>query len=218
MTSATIRVLVADDHGVLRDGLRSLVDSQDDMVVVAEVQRGDEVLGAVRDARPGVLVLDLSMPGGGGMGALAALSEAALSVNVLVLSMHEEPDLVRRALDGGALGYVGKRAAGAQLIDAIRAVAGGQSYVDAELLRSLEQSPQQDRFSHPALGVLSPREREVLRHVANGFTNKETAGVLELSVKTVEGYRARVMRKLGAEGRVDLVRHAVRFGLVEPQA
>ncbi len=218
MSAAPIRVVLADDHGVLRDGIRILVESQDDMAVVAEVERADEVVSAVREAAPGVLVLDLSMPGGGGLGAMEALSRADLAVNTLVLTMHEEPAYVQRALDAGALGYVGKRVVGTQLLDAIRAVAEGRSHVDAALLQALEKSKATDDPDNQPLGALSPREQEVLRYVANGFTNQETADALSLSVKTVEGYRARLMRKLGARGRVDLVRHAVRFGLIDPLA
>ncbi len=216
--STAIRVVLADDHGVLRDGIRILVESQEDMEVVAEVERADQVVDAVRGSEPGVLVLDLSMPGGGGLSAMEALSQARVPVNVLVLTMHEEPAYVQRALEAGALGYVGKRVVGTQLLDAIRTVADGRSHVDPDLLQALEKSRQTDDPDNQPLGALSPREQEVLRYVANGFTNQETADALSLSVKTVEGYRARLMRKLGARGRVDLVRHAVRFGLIDPLA
>jgi DNA-binding NarL/FixJ family response regulator len=218
MNSVPIRVVLADDHGVLRDGIRILVESQDDMHVVAEVARGDTVVDAVRDVDAAVLVMDLSMPGGGGLGAMEALTEAEIQVNILVLTMHEEPAYVQRALDAGALGYVGKRVVGTQLLDAIRSVADGRSHVSPDLLQALEKSKQTDDPDNQPLGALSPREQEVLRYVANGFTNQETADALTLSVKTVEGYRARLMRKLGARGRVDLVRHAVRFGLIDPLA
>ncbi len=214
--SAPTRVVLADDHGILRDGIRMLVDGQADMEVVAEVARADEVVAAVRDHAPQVLVLDLSMPGGGGLGAMASLRAEGLQVNVLVLTMHEEAAFVKSALDAGALGYVGKRVVGTQLLDALRTVAEGRDHVDPSLLASIERArPAQDPENSP-LGILSPREQEVLRFVANGHTNQETADALSLSVKTVEGYRARLMRKLGAGGRVDLVRHAVRFGLIEP--
>lgn len=218
MNTTPIRVVLADDHGVLRDGIRILVESQEDMTVVAEVERADAVVTAVADTQPAVLVLDLSMPGGGGLGAMAALKAASVSVNVLVLTMHEEPAYVQQALEAGALGYVGKRVVGTQLLDAIRAVADGRHHVDAELMAALEKSRQSDDPDNQPLGALSPREQEVLRYVANGFTNQETADALTLSVKTVEGYRARLMRKLAARGRVDLVRHAVRFGLIDPLA
>jgi DNA-binding NarL/FixJ family response regulator len=209
-------VILADDHGILRDGLRIIVESQSDMKVVGEVARADEVLDAVRDFRPQVLVLDLSMPGGGGFGAIAALSGAAVDVHILVLTMHEEPAYVQKALKAGAIGYVCKRVVGTQLLDAIRAVARGVRHVDADLLQALEKSKESEDSGNQPLKALSPREQKVLRFVANGFTNQETADALTLSVKTVEGYRARLMRKLGARGRVDLVRHAVRFGLIDP--
>lgn len=215
-SGGTIRVLLADDHAILRDGLRILVDGEPDLEVVGEVDRADAVVGAARDGRADVVVLDLSMPGDG-LTAIPRIRASGLATRVLVLTMHEEPGPLRSALKAGAAGYVAKRVAASQLLDAIRAVHAGRSYIsaslDPEALREvLAPEPRPTDRSYDNLSV---REAEVLWLIARGHTNREAAGKLHLSIKTVEGYRARVMRKLGAKTRVDLVAQARRLGLLD---
>jgi len=205
-----IRVAIADDHGVVRDGLRLLLDNEPDMEVVAMISDGAGIVDTVRSRGPDVLVLDLSMPSGG-IEALDAMRGAGLPTRVLILTMHERAGYARRALESGAAGYMVKRAASRALVDAVRRVAGGDTYLDPEVAENL------DSDDVPLLEPrvpLSPRELEVLRFIAEGYTNQETADQLGLSVKTVEGYRARVAQKLSARSRADLVRYAIQCGLL----
>ncbi|MFT7621020.1 MAG: two-component system response regulator NreC [Myxococcota bacterium] len=212
-----IRVLIADDHGIMRDGLRTLIDSQPDLQVVGEVDRADVVCDAAVELAADLVVLDLTMPGGGGLSALPNLQRLRPRPRVLVLTMHDRTAYLRQALEAGADGYVVKAAAGSVLLDAIRTVAGGERFIHASLP---EGGVDEVLAAADADGVtdtvaLSPREQEVLEFVAAGYTNREAADKLGLSVKTVEGYRARLARKLGARSRVDLVRFAIMRGLLD---
>ena len=204
----SIGVVIADDHGVLRDGIRGLVQSQPDMRVLAEVDRADAVLDAARGAD--VVLLDLTMPGGGGLSVLPELVKSS-GARILVLSMHEESGYVDRAMEAGAHGYVAKSAAADQLIDAIRATYNGEVPVLVSVVEADDEPSQVSSM----LGQLSRREREVLKHIAQGYTNQQTADRLDLSIKTVEGYRARLARKLDARDRVDLVKVALASGLLD---
>ena len=215
-----IRVLIADDHGIMRDGLRTLIDSQPDLVVVGEVDNADDVKPMADSETADVVLLDISMPGGG-LNALERLRQHGSAPRVLMLTMHDRTAYLRQALDAGADGYVVKRAAGTVLLDAIRTVAEGGRYVHASLpeggldeVLAQPRTPPADAAAGP---TLSPREREVLRFVAAGYTNREAADKLGLSVKTVEGYRARLAKKVGARSRVDLVRFALEQGLVDSE-
>lgn len=205
-----IRVVIADDHGVVREGLRLLVDAQTDMELVAELDDGDRVLEKVREHHPDLVVLDLSMPSSG-LDAIQELRSAGLETRVMVLTMHERPAYARRAIDAGANGYMVKRAAANELLSAMRRVAGGEEVVDGAIGEQLEASD--EPLLEPRV-PLSPREVEVLKFIAEGHTNQETADQLGLSVKTVEGYRARVAQKLSARSRADLVRYALQIGLL----
>ncbi len=204
----SIGVVIADDHGVLRDGIRGLVQSQPDMRVLAEVDRADAVLEAAKGAD--VVLLDLTMPGGGGLSVLPELVKLS-GARILVLSMHEESGYVDRAMAAGAHGYVAKSAAADQLLDAIRATYQGEIPVLVSVVEADDEPSQVSSM----LGQLSRREREVLKHIAQGYTNQQTADRLDLSIKTVEGYRARLARKLDARDRVDLVRVALASGLLD---
>ena len=208
----SISVLVADDHGVIRDGLRLLINSQPDLRVVAEVNDAALVAPAVEEARPDVVLLDLSMPGGGGFRALADLKRAKSRARVLVVTMHDNSSYLEKSLEAGAAGYVVKEAASDLLLDAIRQVNAGQQVIHGppSLGRTTPEEPLESTGMR-----LSRREREVLQFIANGHTNREAADQLNLSIKTVEGYRARLVRKIGARNRVDLVRFAMREGLID---
>ena len=205
-----IRVVIADDHGVVREGLRLLVDAQNDMELVAELDDGARVVEKVREHSPDLVVLDLSMPSSG-LDAIQELRNAGLDTRVMVLTMHERPAYARRALDAGANGYMVKRAAASELLAALRKVASGEEVVDNVLAEQL--AADDEPLLEPRV-PLSPREVEVLRFIAEGHTNQETADQLGLSVKTVEGYRARVAQKLSARSRADLVRYALQTGLL----
>ncbi len=210
------RVLIADDHAMLREGLRLLIDAQEDMSVVGEVADTTSVVDATRKTEPDVLLLDISMPGGGGLSAIDALRASGLSPRVLVLTMHEQAAYLRQAMAKGVSGYLVKRVASEQLIQAIRAVREGRIHIDATIQNGdsravLDTNPE----CRELLESLSPREREVLLLVAGGHTNQEAAERLAISVKTVEGYRARVMRKIGARNRADLVRFAIEVGWLD---
>jgi len=207
-----IRVFIADDHTLLRSGLRLLIDAQADMEVVGEAGDLAQAKREVAAASPDVLTLDLSMPGAAGMASISLIRRLFPRVRVLVVTMHDDPAYVRTALALGAVGYVVKSAADSELISAIRAVSQGRIFVDAEHA----VAPAAATLNSPAaIDSLSAREREVLALVAQGHTNQAAADQLGLSVKTVESHRARLMEKLGLTNRADLTRFAVECGLLD---
>lgn len=213
-----IRVLLADDHAVLRSGLKLLLDPRADMVVVGEAGDGAEVLPLAEEHEPDVILLDLTMPRLGGLEVLPLLRQRVPAARVVILTMHDDQSYLRQALRMGAAGYVLKKAADVEVIGAIRAVMRGDVYVHPSLTRSLleEMIPNQERSDTDDLwSTLSEREQEVLRLVALGYTNQEIAGQLALSVKTVETYRARGMEKLALPSRAALVRFALARGLLD---
>lgn len=212
-----IRILIADDHAVLRAGLRMLLDAQPDMEVVGEAQDGQEALERVRQLTPDVVLLDVTMPRAGGLEVIEAIRRTSPRSRVLMLTMHDDEGYLKEALAAGGSGYVLKRAADAELLTAIRAVHRGGTYLHHEHARALlegmvDRQRTQEAGQEP---VLSRREQEVLRLIALGYTNRQAAEMLYLSVKTVETYRARVMAKLGLHTRAELVRYALRHGLLE---
>jgi two-component system response regulator NreC len=214
-----IRIVIADDHALVRDGLRALLATQPDMEVVGEVGDALSVAKKAVEASADVVLLDIAMPGGGGLAAIAEIGRARREARVVVLTMHESQRYQRRAMDMGAVAYVPKRLAASELIDAIRRVHAGEVAAEVALVGAPAGLPPGLRRSGPRpSSELSPREREVLEMVAAGLTNRETAERLGVSIKTIEGYRARLMRKIGATSRADLVRHAIQLGLLEVHA
>jgi DNA-binding NarL/FixJ family response regulator len=211
-----IRVVIADDHAIVRDGLRSLIEAQPGLQVVGEAADGYDAWQRARELAPDVLLLDLSMPGMSGADAAERIATDCPRVRVLVLTMHEERGYVTRLLRTGAAGYVLKRTASAELVRAIRAVAAGGTYVDPSLAGALlaEPASRAGRAAGPdgAAAELSAREAEVLRLVAHGHSNKEIAAALEIGVKTVETHKANGMAKLGVSNRAALVRFALDAG------
>lgn len=207
------RIVLADDHAVLRSGLKMLLNAQNDLIVVGEATDGQEALEAVRASSPDLLLLDISMPKSDGLQVLQQVRRLHPSVRVLVLTMHEEEGYLRRALEAGAAGYCPKSAADAELISAVRAVMRGNVYIHPSQTKMLL-----DKMVTPAVeesvssNELSEREQAVLRLVALGNTNQEIAEQLALSVKTVETYRGRGMAKLGLASRAALVRFAMQQG------
>ena len=216
----SIRVFITDDHGILRGGLRALINGQLDMEVVGEAASGPEAESGVKETEPDVLLMDISMPGGGGLAAIAAIKAIRPRTRVLVLTVHDELGYVRAAADAGAIGYVVKNAVDTELLAAIRAVAEGRTFMDISAGQGLAQSSM-SRKAPATLGgreatQLTGREREVMARVAEGFTNSQIAEELRLGVKSVETYRARVMEKLGLTSRSDLVRFALEAGILAP--
>jgi DNA-binding NarL/FixJ family response regulator len=199
-----------------------LIDTQDDMEVVGEASTAAECVKLAPPLDPDVVVLDISMPGGSGIGAIETLRKSGSRSRVLVLTMHEEAAYVRTALAAGAAGYVTKDATPAEILGAIRSVSRGRSHLAVPLSTAtlddiLSRGPGRDSAVGGPTDVLSPRELEVLRFVAQGFTSREVAERLELSVKTVESYRARLGGKLGLRSRADLVRYALESGVLNDE-
>ena len=216
----TTRVLLADDHAVLRAGLRLLLTGQNEFEVVAEASTGSAALSLAEKLQPDLILLDLSMPGLGGMDVLPTLRKMTPSAKILILTMHDDPQYLRQALKQGASGYVLKKAADAELISAIRAVLRGEMYVHPSMTRVLlEDILPETKFSSADLtwASLSEREQEVLKMVALGHTSAEIADQLSLSAKTVETYRARGMEKLGLRTRAALVKFALQEGLIKKE-
>ncbi len=209
-----IRIILADDHSILRAGLKLLIENQPDMEVVGEVGDHSLVLEAVKIANPRVLALDWSMPGGNPVRVLEELTLKYPGTRVIVLTMHEDPAYVRLALGAGASGYLLKSAADSELIQAIRQIAKGGIYT--QVPKALEvDSPGEKSLVGSKLEQLSQREREVLGQIAQGHTNQAIADRLFLSVKTVESYRARLMAKLGLKSRAELTQFSLESGLFE---
>ncbi|MEW6336121.1 MAG: response regulator [Acidobacteriota bacterium] len=210
------RILIADDHGVLRAGLRALLNADKDMHVVDEAPDGDAALRLARVHRPDVVVLDMSMPGPGGVEVVKRLRESVPKTRVLVLTVHEDPGLLREVLRAGAAGYVVKRAVESELLNAIHAVSRGEIYVHPSMTRALlPDQPQVQAGPRDGVAALSPREVDVLKRIARGYTNRQIADELHLSVRTVETHRANLMGKLGLESRVELVRWAAERKLLD---
>ncbi len=210
------RILLADDHAVLRAGLRLLIEAQADMTCVGEAGDGVELLAQVERLRPDLVLLDLSMPRLGGLAALPEIRRKAPGARILVLTMHADDEYLRQSLKAGAAGYVLKQAADQELLLAIRAVMRGEVYIHPAMTRSLlGDLVDRSRDATAAAreeDALSEREAEVIKQVARGHTNQEIADRLGLSVKTVETYRARAMEKLGLANRAALVRYALEKG------
>ncbi len=211
-----IRLLLADDHGIVRAGLRALLDAQSDMVVVAEVDNGTDAIASTRELVPNVVVADLSMPGGG-LEAIRGITALGLKSRVLVLTVHAEERYLLPVLEAGGSGYVRKSSAHTDLLNAIRTVARGEVFLDPAATKTLLRGYLGRVHSGDELDlgeVLSEREREVVKLTAEGHTAQQAADMLSLSPKTVETYRHRAMQKLGLANRAELVQYALRAGLL----
>lgn len=212
-----IRILVCDDHTLLRSGLRRLLESEPDIEVVAEAATADEAIELVATTRPDVVLLDIVMPGRNGVDAVPDILRAAPETKVLMLSMQDDPTYVRRAFAAGGSGYLLKEAADGELVQAVREVAAGRRYVHP-LLGARLAAGEADGAAKTQLDPLSEREHEVLGLLALGHTNQEIATMLFISVRTAETHRAHIMRKLGLTTRAEIVRYALATGQLEPQA
>jgi DNA-binding NarL/FixJ family response regulator len=211
--TAKLRILLADDHETVREGLRMILNAQPDMQVVATAGDGRDAVDQAEQITPDVVIMDISMPGLNGLAATVQMTERCPSAKVLTLTRHADNSYVQQLMRAGAAGYVLKQSRPAELLRAIRSVAGGTKYLDASMTGPATASDAKAATAIPEPTVpLSPRETEVLRLIAWGNTNKEIAGRLDLSVKTVEAHKANGMRKLGMRGRIDIVRYALLHG------
>lgn len=211
-----IRILIADDHGVLRAGLRAVLSAEPDMTVVAEAGDGPTALRLATELCPDILLLDISMPGMNGVEVTRQLKKAQPDVRALILTLHEDEGLLQEAIQAGASGYIVKRAVESELISAIQAVYRGDIYIHPAMTRALlkDVSPSLVTDQEPT-EPLSPREVEVLRLVADGHTNRQVAEMLHVSVRTVESHRANLMGKLNLSSPAQLVRYALEHGLLD---
>jgi DNA-binding NarL/FixJ family response regulator len=219
MSNETIRVLLADDHAMVREGLRLLLRSAPDITVIGEAENGGAVLAQAERLSPHIVILDLDMPGGDGMSSLREMRKTLPGVRVLVLTMHSERERLLPLLEAGARGYLTKEAASRDLVEAIRVVAAGEVYVRPAAARLLATALVPQRTSETArsrFGMLSEREQTVLQLVAEGYSGAEIARQLRISTKTVDAYKRRVQDKLGLEHRTDYVRFALEAGILGP--
>ncbi len=210
----SIRVLVVDDHAVVRAGLRRVLDAESDIETVGEAANADRAVFEAIEHKPDVVLMDVMMPGKSGIEGMPALLQAVPDAKVLILSMQDDPRYVQEAFDAGASGYVLKEAADTEVVAAVRSVAGGARYVHPALGARLVEAAAAER-KRAEVDPLSEREREVLRLLALGHTNQEIAKMLYISVRTAETHRAHIMQKLGLSSRAELVRFALSEGLLE---
>ncbi len=211
-----IRVMIADDHAIVRTGLRALIHSEASMELVGEATGGYETIELVEKTQPNVLVLDLSMVDLDGIAVTKKIAPRFPDLRILILTLHEDEALLRAALKAGASGYILKRAAEAELISAIHTILRGDLYVDPSMVRTLlkDEVPSTVTMSKSA-EALTPRETEVLKLIVQGYTNRQIGEELSISVRTAESHRANLSDKLGLHSRVELVRYAREHGLIE---
>lgn len=213
MSSSTIRVFLVDDHTLVREGIRALLDDCEGIEVVGQASDGHEALEGIGACLPNVVLMDMAMPRLNGIDATERVLKAYPDTKVVVLSMHASREYVRPALRAGARGYLVKGAGLADLEQAVRSVAAGKAFVSPDAAAVLV-----DEGNELHGAKLSTREREVLQLVAEGHSSPKISGTLGISVKTVEGHRQRIMAKLGATNAATVVRHAIRLGLIDPEA
>ncbi len=218
-----IKLLLADDHAVLRAGLKTLLNAQHDIEVIAEAADGEEAIRKSAEFAPDIVLMDITMSGMSGLEATQEIKKQSPEKKVLVLTMHEDEDYLYQMLRAGASGYVPKKAADTELLDAIRATYRGENFIHSSMTKSIVANVRDNKEKVvPDKSLdgekLSQREREVLQLLAVGYTSQEIADKLFLSIKSVETYKARVKEKLGLKGRADLVRYAIQTGLLDTKA
>ncbi|MBE2223130.1 MAG: response regulator transcription factor [Anaerolineae bacterium] len=216
--SNKIKLMLADDHAVVRSGLRMLLDAQPDMEIVGEAETGMEAITKTKELRPDVVLMDVEMPGMNGIEATEKIKESVPETAVLALTMYEDDQYFFEMLKAGASGYVPKRAAPDELVNAIRTVSKGEVFLYPTLAARLVNdylNRDETTSAEDEEEDLTPREKEVLIQIAEGLTNPEIAEVLTISVKTVDRHRENIMRKLNLHSRVDLVKYAIRKGLID---
>lgn len=218
MRDATVplRILLADDHATVRHGLKLMIDGEPDMKVVGEADDGHQVIRQVRELKPDVVVMDISMPGMNGLAATRALKEMQPDAVIVTLTRHADAAYLQELVRAGVAGYVLKRSAPTELLHAIRRTAAGGQYLDSTLTARVTAGLiGKERGAKTSPGRLTDREAAVLRLIASGYSNKEIAAQLDLSVKTIEAHKANAMRKLDLTGRIDIVKYAVLQGWLD---
>jgi len=215
MTHSPIRILLADDHKMLRDGLRALLEGEGDMQVIAEAGTVDDTVRIAAEKLPDIIVMDLGMPGGSGLDAIRRIRQKGLAVRIVVLSMHSGREMVMEALQAGSDGYVPKSTAHTDLIQAIRTVHTGKRFLHPDAATALVDELLDKQEESKMTELLSDRELDVIKLTAMGFTSREIGEKLALSPKTVDTYRERAMQKLNIESRTGIIRFAMRAGLLD---
>jgi two-component system response regulator NreC len=210
------RVVIADDHAIVRAGLRALIHDAIGLDLVGEAAGGYEAIELVENNQPDVLVLDISMPDLDGISVTRMLKPNSPDLSILILTLHEDEALLKEAIKAGASGYILKRAAESELISAIQVILRGDMYVDTSMLRLLlgDSKPASPQNTTPA-EILTPRETEILKLIVEGYTNRQIGEHLNISIRTVEGHRANISDKLGLHSRLELVRYARQHGMIE---
>ncbi len=214
-----IRVLIADDHTVVREGIRQILSKEPDMEVVAEAGDGLEALEMVRAARPDVVLLDIAMPGVSGLEAVSLIKESHPDCQVVVLTMHSKESMIHRVLDSGALGYVLKASPASDVIEAVRAATRGEYFLSSKIKAEVVSAYIDSRRRKPPVkgyDLLSEREQQIFRLVAEGNSTNQIAEILSVSPKTVEKHRTNIMKKMGLKDRLELVKQAIRIGIIDP--
>ena len=210
------RVVIADDHAIVRAGLRSLIHDEIGLELVGEAAGGYEAIDLVQKNRPDVLVLDISMPDLDGISVTRKLKPDFPELHILILTLHEDEALVKEAIKAGASGYILKRAAETELISAIQVVLRGDMYIDPAMLRALFSEPCADSTQQNLpVETLTPRETEILKLIVEGYTNRQISEQLTISIRTVEGHRGNISDKLGLHSRLELVRYARQHGIID---
>jgi DNA-binding NarL/FixJ family response regulator len=211
-----IRVLIADDHAIVRAGLRALLVEEAEFDLVGEAVGGYEVIELVEKTNPDVLILDLSMPDLDGISVTRKIKPQFPDLKILILTLHEDEALLKEAIKAGAAGYILKRAAEGELISAIRVILRGDLFIDPTMVRGLfEESRDSQVNQKNPTESLTPRETEILRLIVEGYTNRQIGQELNISIRTVEGHRSNISDKLGLHSRLELVRYARQHGLIE---
>ncbi len=216
MNDTLIKVLLADDHSIVRAGLRRIIEESGDMSVVAEAADGKEAIAKTHETSPDIAVIDISMPGLDGLEVIDQLQDYYPKLPILVLTMHEEGQYMVRAVEAGAMGYITKKSAPEQLVKAIRKLMQGQRYLTEEAAEALALRVVRGKKNQTPIDSLSLRELQVLRRLAQGHTNREIADAYSISIKTVDTYRFRILKKLDLRNNAELSRFAIQNHLIEP--
>ncbi|HEY82371.1 MAG TPA: response regulator transcription factor [Dehalococcoidia bacterium] len=209
-----VRILIVDDHAIMRDGIRALLSLDEDLEIVGEASEGREAIEKARELSPDVVVMDIAMPGMDGLEATRRIVKKNPQIKVLVLTQHDNKEYILSTIKSGAAGYVPKRALGSELVSAIRAVHRGDSFLYPSAAAALIEDYRKQSEEVEPYDQLTPREREILKLIAEGYTSREIADMLFISLKTAQGHRAKIMEKLDLHNRTELIKFAMRKGLV----